>query len=393
MAHKKIVCLGAGSAYFRSVLSDLAVAEGLAGSEITLYDIDLEKLELMARLGRRLAEEAGMGLRVRPCADLAEAVDGADFAISSIGGVGPSGEDVYATSVRRGDILIPARYGIFQIVGDTGGPAGMMMGLRSIPIYLSICREMEKRCPEVVFLNHSNPMAILCRAMRKYTQLEHIIGICHGVQGGLSNIASVLDVPVEELDTIWIGTNHYYWFLRIRHRGRDVYPELRRRMAARIPPEGQVFSSKLSQIYGYQIVYPHDGHVLEFYPFFAQASDAASLPYGLQMQMPPEDLMASAQSELPEAERRARREAPVDASGPAQNGRAARSMGTCPPAQGRTVTRNRVRCANSASDAPRSRPRATRAASMALSTWLTRISPPRLLARLRYRLLSSRRSS
>jgi alpha-galactosidase len=185
MSSKKIVCLGGGSLYFRTALADLVVTEGLAGSEIVLYDIDPEKTKLMAQLGKRLAEQSGTGMRVRVCTDLADAVDGADFAISSIGGVGKSGGHVHSTSLHKQDLLIPARYGIYQIVGDTCGPAGMMMAFRSIPIYLSICREMERRCPKVVFLNHSNPMAVLCRAMIKYTDIEHVIGICHGVQGGI----------------------------------------------------------------------------------------------------------------------------------------------------------------------------------------------------------------
>jgi alpha-galactosidase len=178
-------------------------------------------------------------------------------------------------------MIIPARYGIYQIIGDTTGPAGMMMGLRSIPIYISICREMEKHCPEVVLLNHSNPMAPLCRAMIKYTGIERVIGICHGVQGGIMHVAGVLDVPPKELDTIWIGTNHYYWFTRIHHKGKDVYPELRRKLAERGPVAGQIMTSKLSQIYGYQITYPPDDHVIEFYPFPAQIPDGKSIPYGL----------------------------------------------------------------------------------------------------------------
>jgi len=238
MPSKKIVCLGGGSRYFIRALSDLAVTEGLAGSEITLYDIDTEKNELMGNFGARLAELSGTGLRVRACADLTDAVDGADFAISSIGGAGMSSGGVYGTFAHNQDLLIPARYGIFQIVGDTGGPAGMMMGLRSVPIYLDICRVMEKRCPNIVFMNHSNPMAVLCRAMIKHTALENVIGICHGVQGGIMNIASLLNVPPEELETVWIGTNHYHWFTRIRHQGCDVYPEVKKKMAERTPPNG-----------------------------------------------------------------------------------------------------------------------------------------------------------
>lgn len=280
--NKKVVCLGGGSRYFSRVLADLAVTEGLSGSEITLYDIDVEKAEIMAQHGARLAKESGTGLRVRACSELADAVDGADFAISSIGGAGKSVGGVYGTTIHAQDMLIPARYGIYQIIGDTAGPAGMMMGLRSIPIYLNICREMEKRCPEVVLLNHSNPMAILCRAMIKYTDIERVIGICHGVQGGIKNVANILGVPPQELDTVWIGTNHYYWFTRIRHKGKDVYPELWRKLAERETPDGQIMSTKLSEIYEYKISYPPDDHVIEFYPFLAQVPDADGIPYGLR---------------------------------------------------------------------------------------------------------------
>lgn len=279
-ASKKIVCLGAGSYYFPRALGDIAITESLAGSEVTLYDIDFEKAQLMAKLGKRLANEAGTRVKMRACKSLAEAVDGADFAISSIGGSGPSLGGVYGTAAHSADVLIPAKYGIYQLVGDTGGPAGMMMGLRSIPIYLSICKEMEKRCPEVVVLNHSNPMAILCRAMLKYSGIRKVIGICHGVQGGIMQLAKLLDVEPEALEVTWIGTNHYYWFTRIRLAGRDVYPEVMDKARARKHPHGEVMSAKLSDIYGHRLVYQEDGHELEFYPFLAQAKDPASVPYG-----------------------------------------------------------------------------------------------------------------
>jgi alpha-galactosidase len=280
MPRKKIVCLGAGSFYFPRALGDLAITPGLAESEITLYDIDADKARLMARLGKRLAQMSGTGLRVRACAGLAEAVDGADFAISSIGGSGPSMGGVYGTTAHSADILIPARYGIYQMVGDTGGPAGMMMGLRSIPAYLAICKEMHKRCPEVVLLNHSNPMAVLCRAMIKYGGLERVIGICHGVRHGVMQVAELLGVEPEELETVWIGTNHYYWFTRIRLHGKDVYPEVMRRAAKRKPPHAEKLSAALSEIYGFRLVYQEDGHELEFYPFLAQVRDPMEIPYG-----------------------------------------------------------------------------------------------------------------
>ncbi|MCZ6676755.1 MAG: hypothetical protein O7E52_05850 [Candidatus Poribacteria bacterium] len=282
MAVKKIVCLGGGSLYFRRAIPDLLLSEDLAGSEVVLYDIDGEKVESMAAMGRRLAELADTGFKIRSTIDLADAVDGADFAISSIGGSGAEiTRNVYSSYFHNADIRIPEKYGICQVIGDTCGPAGMMMALRSIPAYLNICREMEKRCPKIIMLNHSNPMATLLRAMHKYTDVN-VIGICHGVQAGIAYAAEILGVPPEELDCMWVGTNHYFWFTRVLHKGDDLYPELMRRVAERQAPKGRVLSAKLSQIYGYHIVYPSDDHIVEFYPFLTQVHGGPeNLPYSM----------------------------------------------------------------------------------------------------------------
>lgn len=284
MPAKKIVCLGAGSRYFLGALPDILVCEPLAGSEITLYDIDQDKVRLLQAQATLWADAAGTGMQVRACDDLADAVDGADFAVSSIGGSGVSGRGIASTSFHMHDIVIPAQYGIYQIVGDTAGPAGMMMALRSIPAYITICREMERRCPEVIFLQHSNPMAAVCRAVSKYTSIT-IVGICHGVQNGIRSLAQLLATEPEELEVVWIGTNHYHWFTSIRHQGRDVYDAVRRLLAERGAPSGGIMTQKLSDIYGYQIVYPHDDHIIEFYPFLAQVRSEAEMPYGLSLRL------------------------------------------------------------------------------------------------------------
>jgi len=280
MASPKIACIGAGSLYFRRALGDIAATQGLAGATGSLYDLDLDKARLVAGYAERATDACGTRQSIQAPDTLAEALDGAHFVVTSIGGAGVSTGRVYGTAAHAHDVLIPARYGIHQIVGDTAGPAGMMMGLRSIPAYLHICAEMERVCPDALLLNHSNPMAVLCRAMVKYSGIKKVVGICHGVQAGLANVAKVLEVDPHELDAVWVGTNHYYWFTRVHCRGQDMYPELRRRMAERDAPEGDRMSSLLSAIYGYQIVYPHDSHVLEFYPFLAQTRDPDEVPYG-----------------------------------------------------------------------------------------------------------------
>ncbi|MDP6114583.1 MAG: hypothetical protein QGF00_13140 [Planctomycetota bacterium] len=266
---KKIVCLGGGAFYFKNVIKYFPVAETLRGSEIVLYDINEERAKRVAALGQRLADEAGTGLTMRGTADLADAVDGVDFAVGGIGGAGSeASRSIDRSFYHQADMRIPAKYGIHQLIGDTGGPAAMMMGFRSVAAYLEMCREMERRAPSAILLNHSNPMAVICRALTKYTDIK-VFGICHGVQIGIGAAAGILEVPPEELDCVWVGTNHYYWFTKIVHKGRDVYPELRRRIAERQPSGNQEMSRKLSEIYGYNIVYQSDDHIAEFYPFLA----------------------------------------------------------------------------------------------------------------------------
>lgn len=282
MAIKKIVCLGSGSLYFTRAIPDLLLNKELSGSEVTLYDIDNEKSEIMTSMAKNLAVKAGTNFKIRHCSDLSEAIDGADFAISSIGGSGNEVcSNVYGSRYHSYDISIPQKYGINQVIGDTCGPAAMMMALRSIPAYINICHEMEKRCPKVILFNHSNPMAVLCRAMHKYTNIK-VIGICHGVQQGIIHVAKLLGIPAHELNCIWIGTNHYYWFIKVMHKGNDVYPQLKQCIKQQKGSNGNELSHYLSDIYGYQIVYPEDDHIIEFYPFALQLPRGYSeLPYGL----------------------------------------------------------------------------------------------------------------
>lgn len=281
MPAKKIVCLGGGSLYFRRAIPDLLVTEDLAGSEIVVYDLDEDKAALVAGMGQRIAAEAETGCTVRAADGLADAVDGADFAVSSIGGSGAEvTQRVYQSHYHASDVSIPQKYGIQQVVGDTCGPAGMMMGLRSIPAYIEICREMEKRCPGVVLFSHSNPMAVLCRAMTKYTDIT-TIGVCHGVQAGIKHAAEILELPPEELVCSWVGTNHYYWLTSVSYQRRDLYPELMARVAEMEPDKGREMARDLSLIYGYQILYPQDDHAIEFYPFGAQCRSLDELPYDM----------------------------------------------------------------------------------------------------------------
>ncbi|NCO36243.1 MAG: hypothetical protein AUJ92_17450 [Armatimonadetes bacterium CG2_30_59_28] len=278
----KILCVGGAGWYFARPIADFCVCEDLRGSEVAIYDIDRDRGQLMAGMGERLSETAEANLRFTVPASLAEAVDGSDFVLASIGGAGASGAAGYYESlVHLGDKVICAKRGVPQIVGDTAGPAAMAAAFRSVPIYLEICREIERRAPRAVMLNHANPMSVLCRAMVKYSSVRCVIGICHGVQGGVRHAAEILDIPPQELETVWIGTNHYYWFTRMCHKGKDVMPEFWEKARNRTPEPGRVLSADLSRVYGHWIVYPQDDHIIEFYPYLPQVEYPTNLPFGM----------------------------------------------------------------------------------------------------------------
>ena len=138
----KIVLLGAGSLFFESVLGELATTPELGASSVVLYDVDAAGMRRMKQAGRRIMQQTGAHLKLSSTNDLARALDGADYAISSIGVHGPN----YAW--HRIDSEVCARFGIMHTTGDTVGPSGVSQALRIIPIYVKIAREMAKRCPE-----------------------------------------------------------------------------------------------------------------------------------------------------------------------------------------------------------------------------------------------------
>jgi alpha-galactosidase len=155
-----------------TLVNNILSFPALQGSVISLMDIDTERLRLARDLVDTMIAAQRLPARVEATCDRAAALRGADHVIVTIQ-VG--GLDAYAH-----DVEIPARYGVGQCVGDTLGPGGVFRGLRTIPVLLDLCREMETLCrPEALLLNYSNPMAINCWAVST-TGRPHV-GPCHSV--------------------------------------------------------------------------------------------------------------------------------------------------------------------------------------------------------------------
>lgn len=267
----KIVLLGAGSLFFESVFLEIARTPELHGADVMLHDIDEQRMALIEQLGRRISDHFKAGLKIQSSLDRARALDGADAAVASIGVHGP------AQQWHRRDVEAVAKFGIMQTTGDTVGPSGLSQGLRIIPIFAEIARDMERYCPGCYLLNHSNPMGPICRAVAKTTSVP-VIGYCHNVAGGMATFAKVLGVDKSELDVVVAGVNHMVWLLEMRHKGRDVYPEFKKRFLEQEPVATRLFTRELLEATGLYMV-GGDRHIIEFFPHARRPTQPSEIPY------------------------------------------------------------------------------------------------------------------
>src|SRR5215212_5176503 len=210
----KIAFIGAGSTVFaRNLLNDIFSFPELGGSTISLFDIDQQRLETSEIVARNVAKAAEASPTIEATTDRRRALDGVDYAICMIqvGGYKPS------TVI---DFEIPKKYGLRQTIADTLGIGGIMRALRTIPVVLDICSDMEAVCPDVMFLNYTNPMAMLCMAMNRATTIR-TVGLCHSVQRTAEDLADWLRVPAEQVNYLCAGINHVAFYLRFECDGED----------------------------------------------------------------------------------------------------------------------------------------------------------------------------
>ncbi len=214
----RIVFIGAGSFGFtRRLVRDILTFPILKDSTIVLMDINAERLRYITLAVKKIIAAGNYPSNVISTMDRAEALKGADAVICTI----LSGE----IDVWRYDIEIPKKYGVDTNVGDTRGPSGIFRALRTIPVMLSICKDIERYCPDAIFLNYTNPMAMLCHAMQKTSKIT-VSGLCHSVQGTAGMLAKWGGVPKEEVDYVCAGINHQAWYLEFKHKNKDLYPKL-----------------------------------------------------------------------------------------------------------------------------------------------------------------------
>ena len=223
---KKFAFIGAGSFIFtRNLVRDLLSFPAFEDCELALMDTDPERLERITAAVRKINAAMGAHAKIAPTQSRAEALSGADGVLCTVfnGGI----------DVWRYDIEIPMQFGVDINIGDTRSVSGIFRALRNIPLMLDICRDIEKYCPNAVFLNYTNPMSMLCKAMQTETNVE-VTGLCHSVQVCSEKLLEKLGMEdkLEGRRELIAGINHMGWLLELHDKdGNDLYPEIRRRAA------------------------------------------------------------------------------------------------------------------------------------------------------------------
>jgi len=265
----KITFIGAGSTVFaKNLLGDILSFPELANSTISLMDIDPVRLQTTEVVAHKMAEFFGAKPKIEATLDRRTALEGADYAISmfQVGGYKPS------TVI---DFEIPKKYGIKQTIADTLGIGGIMRGLRTIPVFLDICKDMEELCPDVMFLQYVNPMAMNTWAINKASKIK-TVGLCHSVQGTAEVLAEDIGVPYNEINYICAGINHMAFYLKFERNGEDLYPKIRKVAEAKSYARGY---RELANHVRYEVlkrtgyfVTESSEHFSEYVPWFIKSS-------------------------------------------------------------------------------------------------------------------------
>ena len=215
----KIVTIGGGSSYTPELIEGFIKRyPELPVRELWLVDIPegQEKLDIVAALAKRMVEKAGVPIEIHTTLDRREALPGADFVTTQI--------RVGHLAARAKDEQIPLKYGV--IGQETNGPGGLFKGLRTIPVILGICRDIEELCPEAWFINFSNPAGMVTEAVLRYSGITKTIGLCNVPIGMHMAVAEMLEVDQSRVHIDFAGLNHMVYGLEVYLDGKAVMGEV-----------------------------------------------------------------------------------------------------------------------------------------------------------------------
>ena len=221
----QIAYIGGGSkGWAWGLMSDLATDKALSG-QIRLYDIDQDAARANETIGNQLtaSDDTLARWKYTMVNTLEDALTHADFVIISIL---PGTFDHMEIDVHH-----PEKYGIYQSVGDTAGPGGLMRALRTIPMFETIATAIKKYSPQAWVLNYTNPMTICTRTLYRVFPEIKAFGNCHEVFGtqkllteALADIKGINDVSREDIKVSVTGINHFTWLTSASYQNMDLFP-------------------------------------------------------------------------------------------------------------------------------------------------------------------------
>lgn len=261
----KIAFIGAGSLGFtRGLVRDILTFPLLKDATLALMDINPERLEFARASVQKIVDLGKYPAKVIATLDRAEALKDADAVLVTI--------LVGETGIWRHDIEIPKKYGVDTNVGDTRGPSGIFRALRTIPVMVSIVKDMERYCPHAILLNYTNPMAMLCRAMQRESFIQ-LTGLCHSVQGTASMLADWIGAPMDEISFTCAGINHQAFYLKYDWNGKNAYPLIRKAVTEQ--PEIYNEEQVRNEMFLHLDYYPTEssGHNSEYNAWFRKRPD------------------------------------------------------------------------------------------------------------------------
>jgi 6-phospho-beta-glucosidase len=204
----KIVTIGGGSSYTPELIEGFIKRyDELPIRELWLVDIDRgkEKLEIVGNLAKRMVKKAGVPIDIHLTLNRKEALKDADFVTTQF--------RVGLLNARKKDEEIPLKYNV--IGQETNGPGGLLKGLRTIPVILEICRDIEELCPNAWLINFTNPAGMVTEAILRHSSITKVVGLCNVPIGMKMKIAEMLGVEQSRVHVQFAGLNHMVFGLDV----------------------------------------------------------------------------------------------------------------------------------------------------------------------------------
>lgn len=221
----QITYIGGGSrGWAWTFMTDLALDPDLSGV-VRLYDIDHEAAEANEKIGNAMSARSDVlgKWKYQICNTYEEALGGADFVVISIL---PGTFDE-----MESDVHLPERLGIYQSVGDTAGPGGMIRALRTLPMFVEFAEKIKEFCPDAWVINYTNPMSLCVKMLYHAFPGIKAFGCCHEVFGTQKVLKGILEeslgiqnIKRSEIHVNVLGINHFTWFDWASYEGVDLFP-------------------------------------------------------------------------------------------------------------------------------------------------------------------------